>query len=199
MNQSEIPLIPEFIATSGAMNDIALRTQQILIALQLYENTLINIDSMLPGLRIEGYDLKEIPIFWNSNVKNPDELAANIKKSTTLVLLSALNLHIYLLDLYMIEILKKHYNIHEDIKTIMTPEIFMETTKIDLTKLPNSDNIDDVRRVISGLRDMKKTHSITVPEYFEYYQNLIRYMHSIANIVSEKIFNDNKVKGNENV
>ena len=184
-------MIPEYKPSYDVLGDVALRVQQTLIALQVYQEKMDEVKQVLPGLQIDGYWLKDIPVWWGG-MKSPQFLADSTKRSVTFVLLSALNCQLYMLDDFLLTVAKKHYSlppIGEDDKWF-SEEIFTLTTGIDLNKLPHSDAVGDVRRICGNMRKMKKSASITIPEYFEFYQKLCIYLSEIAVKVSEKVHKD---------
>ncbi len=193
-------MIPEYKPSHDVLGDVTLRVQQTLIALQAYQEKLDEVGDVLPGLQIDGYWLKDIPVWWGG-MKSPQFLAEGVKRSVTFTLLSALNAQLYMLDDFMLVIAKKYYAlppIGDDDKWF-SEEIFTLTTGIDLVKLPHSDAIADVRRMCNNFRKMKKTASLTIPEYFEFYQKFLIYLTEIAVKVSEKVHKDkNPVVGSGN-
>lgn len=187
-------IIPEYKAVGDALNDTALRVQQTLIAIQVYQESLRGVGKELPGLQIDGYSLKDLPVWWGQG-KSPQTLEDNAKRSVTFTLLSALNLHVYLLDSFLVEIARTYYNVPIDKEESgwMTPEVFQMATGIDLSQLLNADAIEDARRIAGQLRKFKRSLSISIPDYFELYAKICVYITEIAVKVSEKVQKDKKI------
>jgi len=190
-------MIEEYKVAGDALNDVALRVQQILIGMQVYKDKLEEAGAALPDLHISGYDLNEIPVMWGSG-KTPEYLAANIKKSITFTLLNALNCHLYLLDGFLVRIAKRYFNLTvEDNGEWVTPEVFHLATGIDLTKLIHWDAIEDMTRYANGVRNMKKTLSINVSDYFELHSKIMIFLTELSITVSEKMNEKKKLEGSE--
>lgn len=201
--QPQFDIIPEMKSAQEALHDTALRVQQSLIALEVYENQLNEVHTKFPGLHIDGYELKDIPLYW-SGVKDPSDLAEKSKRSVTFTLLSALNFHLYLLDAFMFTIAKKYYNLtSDDDESWVTPEVFQLVTGIELNKLPNNESIEELRRICKNLRSFKKTMSLSIADYFELYQKICSYVSILSWKVSEtlserkRLSNPDEMKGND--
>jgi hypothetical protein len=188
-------MIPEYTAVGEVLNDIALRVQQTLIALQVYQEQMDKTGAVLPGLHISGYNLKEIPLLWG-NGRDPKFISEVLKKSVTFTLLSALDFQLYALDSFIASIGKTYYGLHmEGEIEWVTPEIFLLASGIDLNKLENSDAVNDVRRFCGQLRQMKRSLSLSIHDYFELYKKMCLYATEIAHKVGDKVANDKKISG----
>lgn len=190
----QIEIIPELRNVNDALIDIIFRVQQTLIGLQVYHDKLSEVQSLLPGLQIEGYNLTQLPLGWGVG-KTPESLKINLERSVTFCLLNALNLNLYLIDSLMFTLAKKYYNLqaHED-DTWVTSEVFELLTGIKLNELQYNDSVVELRRICGQIRQLKKTHSITINEFFELYQRLSSWVGELSRKVSEKVHKDNLIK-----
>lgn len=196
-------MIPEFKEVGEVMNDVALRTQQTLIALQIYQDKLTRLNIDLPGLQIDGYELTEIPLSWNLS-KDPEKLLSNLRRSVTFSILGALDFQLYLLDGYMVQLAKHYYGIPvQDGELWMTEEIFQLAAGFDLGKIEHYVAIIELRRVCNQLRRCQQTSTITIPEYFELYQNIWLFVCALSAKVSydaaEKKNKLDKLNGSEGI
>jgi hypothetical protein len=175
------------------LNDIALRVQQTLIALDVYQKQLESVGNSLPGLQVTGYGMDELPVWWGTP-KNPESMKEFSKRSTSFILLSALNMHLYLIDDYMLMLARKYYDLEIDLKDSgwFTPEVFQLTTGLDLDKLPFSETIEELRKTCKKLRNVKKTYSITAMEYFDIYTKICEYVRALSSEAHKRHFENLK-------
>lgn len=178
------PYIPEVDVAQSAMNDVALRVQQIVIGLDVYKRQLSKMEESLPGMLVQGYETPELPLHWGVT-KSPEMVGESLKRSITFTLLNAMNMHLYLIDDYLKILTTKYYGYNPEDSSWFTPEIFGLQSGVDLTKVKNFQEVDDMRQTIKRFREFKITRSTTTTEYFDLYPKLIGFIHDIGNSVAK--------------
>lgn len=169
-------IIPEYDAINEAINDLALRTQQLLIAIDLYEFHLNKINDNMPSALMTGYNTKETIMSWGRQ-RTPQEIIEQLRKSKQFVYLNAFNQLIYLIDDMMKMISIKYYNYNHigGDEGWFSPDIFSMLSNIKLDSLLQHEVVSDLRSQCDKLRKWKITNSYTSLEFYDLINKVIAY------------------------
>lgn len=194
-SQTGMPYLPELINAQEMMNDIALRVQQIIIGMDVYDNQLQKVHEALPGFLSQGVETKELPFFWSTQ-KDAKTLQENLKRSITFTLLNSLNMHIYNVDGFMKAVLIKYYGYNPEDTSWFTPDIFSAITEIDMTKVKNFQTLKDLREMMEKFRSCQMTRSISTNEYFNIYGEMNIFLNELSLFIIEHV-KETEAKKNE--